>query len=107
MHKKRYAQTAWPNPDASPRGSGWPHPEGVDDCELLALIDELTRTLLGFLEPLDADILSRADLHGQTVARIAREIGRPEAEVAGRLCAARQSLCRFVVLTLAPVEQPC
>ena len=104
MHKMKYAQTFLPTSTALPNESGWPHPKDLNDRELLALIDEMTRTLLGFLEPLDADILSRSDLQGQTVARIAREVGRSESEVATRLRAAQQALCRFVVLTLAPVD---
>lgn len=107
MHRKSYAQMFLSKPNSWSRRSGWPYPGDLDDCELLALIDDLTRTLLEILEPLDAEILSRADLEGQTVAQIAREIGRPEPEVAKRLRMAQQSLCRFVVLTLAPVEAAC
>jgi len=93
------------HPKPSRYWSCWPDTSGLDDTELLALIDDMTRTLVGFLDPEDADILSRADLQGQTVALIAHETGRPEAEVEKRLRAARQSLCRFVVLTLPPIER--
>jgi len=107
QQKNEHAKAVTVEPKASSHWSCWPDPKGLDDTELLALIDEMTRTLLGFLEPDDADILSRADLQGQTIARIAYETGRPEAEVAKRLRAARQSLCRFVVLTLAPAGRAC
>ena len=64
MHKMKYAQTFLPTSTALPTESGWPHPKDLNDRELLALIDEMTRTLLGFLEPLDADIFDQPHLSG-------------------------------------------
>jgi len=87
--------------------SDWPDPKGLDDDALLALIDRVTETFLEYLEPLDAFILSRADLQGHPVARIIRETGLAEFEVVGRLRASRQSLCRFVMRSLSPVEAAC
>ena len=107
MHRRRREQFILPKSNAHPRGPDWPDPLGLDDDALLALIDALTRTHLGFLDPLDADILSRADLRGQSVARIARETGLSEAEVGKSLWAGRQALCRFVVMTLTPVPAAC
>ena len=101
QHEDGYAA----HPKPSRYWSCWPDTSGLDDTELLALVDDMTRTVLGFLDPEDADILSRADLQGQAVALIARDTGRPEADIEKRLLAARQSLCRFVVLTLPPIER--
>lgn len=89
------------------RRPGWPDPGDLDDSELLALIDDLTREFLETLDPVDADLLARADLQGQSPVRIAAETGLPLAEIALRLRAARQSLCRYVVLTLTPAKPAC
>jgi len=92
-----------PKPNRCSGRSGWPDPKGLSDDDLLALIDSVTRAFLKYLEPLDADILSRADLQGHPIARIMRDTGLAETEVARRLRAARQALCRFVIRTLTPV----
>ncbi|MBA3910749.1 MAG: hypothetical protein C0524_12915 [Rhodobacter sp.] len=86
---------------------GWPDPGDLDDSELHALIDALTRGFLETLDPVEADLLARADLQGQPLARIAAETGLPLAEIAPRLRATRQSLCRYVVLTLTPSKSAC
>lgn len=93
-----------PKPGRFSCKSDWPDPKGLNDDELLALIDSVTRAFLRYLEPLDADILSRADLLGHPVARIIHDTGLGETEVARRLRASRQSLCRFVRRTLTPAE---
>jgi len=93
-----------PKPSRFSCRSDWPDPKGLNDDDLLALIDSVTKVFLRCLEPLDADILSRADLQGHPIARIIRDTGLGESEVARRLRASRQSLCRFVIRTLTPVE---
>lgn len=85
--------------------SRWPDLKNIDDRESFALIEKMTATLLGFLDADDADILSRADLTGQTVEHIARETGRTVTDVEIRLREAREHLCRFVILTLRPLEK--
>lgn len=107
MHKHRHGPAPAVDSEASGSCSCKPGIKDLEDPELLALIEDMTRTLLGLLEPDDADILSRADLRGQTIAQIARETGCSNAEAAERLRAARRSLCQFVVLTLAPTERAC
>lgn len=102
MRAKRFGPL--PKPGGFCGGSGWPDPKGLNDDELLDLIDSVTRRFLSYLEPLDADILARADLRGQTIARIIHDTGLDQAEIAGRLRSARQSLCQFVRHTLKPVE---
>lgn len=107
MHKHRHGPAPAADSEASGSCSCKPGVKDLEDPELLALIEDMTRTLLGFLEPEDADILWRAELQGQTIAQIARETGRTKAEAAERLHEARRCLCRFVVLTLAPTECAC
>ena len=94
----------FPKPGGFCGGSDWPDPRGLNDDELLDLIESVTRRFLSYLEPLDADILARADLRGHPIARIIHDTGLEQAEIAGRLRSARQSLCQFIRHTLKPVE---
>lgn len=104
MKLERCRRTYAVDPKAHRYWSRWPDLKDIGDRELFELINEMTGTLLGFLDQDDADILSRSDLQGQIPAQIAQETGRTNADVAARLSAARLSLCRFIILTLKPLE---
>jgi len=81
-----------------------PEPDASDDPELRQLFHALALTALRLVDQDDADILERFELRGQSVSKIAREIGCSRAEAARRLNHAQRCFCQLVMLTLVPAK---
>lgn len=79
-----------------------PDPGGVEDTELDTILRELVESLIGLLEPRYVEVVWRAEILGQTPARIAHHMNLSEQTVVKRLQAGRRSLLHLVMLTLQP-----
>jgi DNA-directed RNA polymerase specialized sigma24 family protein len=75
-----------------------------EDAELKALFHDLALTLYQLMDPADADILTRAEIQGQTPAQIADQIGCSQVEAARRLAHAQRCFCQLAAQSIAPAN---
>ena len=79
-------------------------PDTSDDVELERLFGELAQALLVLMDTKDADILTRTELHGQTLSELATHLGCSRTEANRRLNLAQRSLSRLMVQSLASLK---
>jgi DNA-directed RNA polymerase specialized sigma24 family protein len=72
-----------------------------EDAELRALFHDLAMTLYQLMDPVDADILTRAEMQGQTPEQIADQIGCSQAEATRRLAHAQRCFCQLATQSFA------
>lgn len=83
-HFSRAARSPEADPESVSERGAWPRDELADRDEAAALLARLS--------PLERDILTRFHVHGHPVARIARELQRPEGTIKSHLHRARKRL---------------
>ena len=80
-------------------------PCDFDDAELEAILREFIGTLIGLLQPRQAEVVWRAEVLDQRPPEIAQEMKLSERTVAKRLVAGRRALLHLVMLTLQPSSE--